>query len=109
MAGHGLSPTPHLVRRDGRGGVGGCGLSLSLSRSRPTGDGRATAPGFGGRGTGFAAIKLLAQPQHLLPQQIIFGLQGIAVTGDPGAGGLGSHPASTLTPHAHRHDDPDLS
>jgi hypothetical protein len=102
MAGHGLSPTPHLVCRDGRGGVGGGGLS----RSRPTGDGRATAPGFGGRGTGFAAIELLAQPQHLLPQQIIFGLQGIAITGDPGAGGLGTHPTSTLTAHAHRHDDP---
>jgi hypothetical protein len=44
-----------------------------------------------------------------LPQQIIFGLQGIAITGDPGAGGLGSHPASTLTAHAHRHDDLDRS
>ena len=107
MAGHGLSPAPHLVRRDGRGGVGAGGLSRS--RSRPTGDWRATAPGLGGGGTGFAAIELLAQPQHLLPQQIIFGLQGIAITGDPGAGGVGSHPASTLTAHAHRHEDPDRS
>ena len=104
MAGHGLSPAPHLVRGDGRGGGGGGG-----GGSRPTGDGRPTAPGFGGGGTGFAAIELLAQPQHLLPQQIIFGLQGIAITGDPGAGGLGSHPASTLTAHAHRHDDLDRS
>jgi hypothetical protein len=52
---------------------------------------------------------LLTQPEHLLPQQIIFGLQSIAVTGDPGAGGLGSHPGSTLTAHAHRHYDPDRS
>jgi hypothetical protein len=52
---------------------------------------------------------LLTQPQHLLPQQEIFGLEGIAVAGDPGTGGLGSHPGSTLTTHARRHEDPDVS
>ena len=112
MAGHGLPPTPHLVGRDGRRRSRGSSRSRGRrlgggwSWGRPTGDGRATAPGLGGGGTALAAIELLAQPQHFLPQQVIFGLQGITIAGDPGTGSVGSDPGSTLTTHARRHEDP---